>query len=1551
MPPSLPDWSQPNPDLVAHVAELRANALEVYRADRLLVDEHGRQEDSFRTGGYAERQVLELVQNAADALLRSGARGRVELRLTDAALYCANEGEPFTRAGLDAVAHAYLSDKRGSEIGRFGLGFKSVLGVSLRPTVFSRSVSFGFDAAKARETLSGLAPGASASPVLRTPFAVDTAVEFDQDPVLAELATWAATIVRLPLANVPDALAKDLLDFPREFLLFARSVDTLQIDVDIPEPTCIEYRCSVGADNLATLSGGERPDADWLVFDRTHRPSEDALAEVGEALRREEVLVSYAVPVDDAGPLGRFWAHFPLQDTTSTRGLHNASWRINDDRTGLLDGVFNRELLDVVADLVVEHLNRVSGPNDPARHFDYLPARGREAPNTSDRYLAETIPTKARRTACIPDADGVLRRTNELYYLRSDVELELEAYGRWDDAPGRPSDSPHWTCYRGRDRRARLRTLLRPDEEQSTDREITPAAWLERIAGDGANEKVEAALKIVFTVKNETARKQLLTARILPDSDGGLHRLNATHELFLRGDVLSATAGLRLLRRSLLDRGDVADRLQALGFRDVDPREELTRLATLTARQWSASQWQSFWELVDEVVSRDAEAILVEHVASGASLRVKCADGRWHDVGTAVVPGLVDPIDPALAVDVDHHALHLGLLKALGVSVRPVESVALTQDLTYLEYLRLQRDAYLREQPPRGRPPAAALEFRERTPVGPLHVLRRFTDGGDPAAAETWTSALLAVHGFERWHLVNRRKPLGEARAVTAPHLWAAQRYGLLTTAWGPRRPAACLHPDLAEYAPLLPVATEATASKLRTIASLGEMPVDVWREFVTRPATQADPWRLGELLLGAAAALPAGDPPAQLPAAGAEAGIAARTELLVAVTEDEVHALAARGLPHAAARSNADADRLVQAWECTPASAVLRVEILTETPGEPVVLLDRFRGLRPVSEGRLDSYELVVCTDLARQVTGPDGIQSEATDYLRSANTIYYLNTLTDEDLLERVTTDLALPMTATSLSRVLEDAQNAQVKRKMAQCRAVNAVPDKLLALLPAAVLESALPSGLLDSVRQLGEDTGPAQVAELLLHVHGYSALTELRHALEAAGYPVPDRWAGSAPAVAFVRALGLPREYAGVRGSSLDSDMTVLGPPRLDELHDYQQELARQIRDLVSPAATPERALLFLPTGAGKTRVTVEALSSAFMQDGLGSPLLWIAQSEELCEQAVQTWSLVWREFGDRPLRLCRLWSSNEVADSDDAPSVVVATDAKLEKCRDRVEYDWLRSASAVVIDEAHTATGAGIDATLRWLGLGGRETARPLLGLTATPFKGTGEEANRRLANRFGRRQLDVLGQDPYGELQRRGMLARIQHRVLDGAVVELAADEVRQVSTFGALPQAVLERVGRDEQRSRRLLEDIEGLPSDWPVLVFTASVLSAQVLAALLRVRGIAAASISGATRIYDRRHNIDAFRRRDLRVLTNCNVLTQGFDAPAVRALYIARPTFSPNAYIQMVGRGLRGPKNGGKDECLVVNVADTFDQFGDKLAYKEFDYLWDAQGGDRR
>jgi len=308
-----------------------------------------------------------------------------------------------------------------------------------------------------------------------------------------------------------------------------------------------------------------------------------------------------------------------------------------------------------------------------------------------------------------------------------------------------------------------------------------------------------------------------------------------------------------------------------------------------------------------------------------------------------------------------------------------------------------------------------------------------------------------------------------------------------------------------------------------------------------------------------------------------------------------------------------------------------------------------------------------------------------------------------------------------------------------------------------------------------------------------------------------------------------------------------------------------------------------------------------------------------------------------------LHVSRLWAHNEVEFMEDGAQVVVATIQKLENCIDNPQYEWLK-ASLLVIDEAHGATTPGYTRMLGWQSIDRKQTRCPLIGLTATPFRGRSEEQTNRLAKRFGRRRLDRgLGDDPYGRLQSLGVLARVEHRILRGIDVSLGTGEMEELKRMHNLPSSVYDRLALDAARNRTLLDDLLNVPRDWPVLLFAASVEHAQTMAALMTMKGMTAAPITADTAAGARRDTIEAFRAGRIQVLTNYGVLTQGFDAPAVRAIYVARPTFSPNVYQQMIGRGLRGPLNGGKEVCRIVDVEDNILQFDQKLAFREFEHLW--------
>jgi hypothetical protein len=74
-----------------------------------------------------------------------------------------------------------------------------------------------------------------------------------------------------------------------------------------------------------------------------------------------------------------------------------------------------------------------------------------------------------------------------------------------------------------------------------------------------------------------------------------------------------------------------------------------------------------------------------------------------------------------------------------------------------------------------------------------------------------------------------------------------------------------------------------------------------------------------------------------------------------------------------------------------------------------------------------------------------------------------------------------------------------------------------------------------------------------------------------------------------------------------------------------------------------------------------------------------------------------------------------------------------------------------------------------------------------------------------------------------------------------------------------------------------------------------------------------------------------MEAFRDGPVpRVLVNVEMLTEGYDAPRTKTVFLARPTKSEALLSQMVGRALRGPRAGGTAQAFLVTFVDTWKEF---------------------
>lgn len=457
-------------------------------------------------------------------------------------------------------------------------------------------------------------------------------------------------------------------------------------------------------------------------------------------------------------------------------------------------------------------------------------------------------------------------------------------------------------------------------------------------------------------------------------------------------------------------------------------------------------------------------------------------------------------------------------------------------------------------------------------------------------------------------------------------------------------------------------------------------------------------------------------------------------------------------------------------------------------------------------------------------------------------------------------------------------------------------------------------------------------------------------------------------GKAWATHFARTLGFPSVFAGITGTPREPDAIEVEPFRpLPDLEDFQVELKSAVLDVLVSPPGGNRGILTLPTGAGKTRTAIEALVEHRLSTDPRPGLLWIAQSDELCEQAVQAFREVWVDQGHRgdlrePVTIHRLWGQGRSVPAE--PAVVVASIQKLHTIwrngdRDAGRTDleaMARQLGVVVVDEAHRMLAPSYGEVLVALGIdlsAKGASPLPLLGLTATPYRGL-EEETRRLARNFHGRLLrpGSLQPDPVGELRRRRVLSWPDHRVIGygGRAFSIDADpKYREwYRLFNDFHPDLLRELGEERARNRLLLDILCDLPVDWPVLFFGCSVEHATAMSVLLRRRGRAAATVTASTRAATRRALIEQFRAGELAVLSNYGVLTTGFDAPRVAALVIARPTASPVLYEQMIGRGMRGPQFGGTETCLVIDVEDNI-RFGGQLAFTRYDGYWSSRPGE--
>ena len=221
--------------------------------------------------------------------------------------------------------------------------------------------------------------------------------------------------------------------------------------------------------------------------------------------------------------------------------------------------------------------------------------------------------------------------------------------------------------------------------------------------------------------------------------------------------------------------------------------------------------------------------------------------------------------------------------------------------------------------------------------------------------------------------------------------------------------------------------------------------------------------------------------------------------------------------------------------------------------------------------------------------------------------------------------------------------------------------------------------------------------------------------------------------------FCEFIGLPSNFARA-GASDDRPPVIIAEPAspLPPLLEFQSMVKEKIIETLDESG---RSLVVMPTGSGKTRTSVESAISFLIERKMDiERILWLADRDELCEQAVQTFHQILVHRSSKPVQIWRYWSGNSVDLSIEnnhryVPGVVVTSTQQFRNRLndgDPVAGHILASNRVVIIDEVHR----NLDWNEKILTTLTEENPDcAVIGLTATPLRRERHETER-LANMF-----------------------------------------------------------------------------------------------------------------------------------------------------------------------------------------------------------------------
>ena len=393
-----------------------------------------------------------------------------------------------------------------------------------------------------------------------------------------------------------------------------------------------------------------------------------------------------------------------------------------------------------------------------------------------------------------------------------------------------------------------------------------------------------------------------------------------------------------------------------------------------------------------------------------------------------------------------------------------------------------------------------------------------------------------------------------------------------------------------------------------------------------------------------------------------------------------------------------------------------------------------------------------------------------------------------------------------------------------------------------------------------------------------------------------------------------------------------------------LHPFQKLVKDEVTRQISKEGD-QYLMVQMPTGAGKTFTALETFVDMLRMPFKERFYVWVVDSNELAEQSHQAFVDLWKMKGDRPLQVFRFFGGYGVDSDNLKDGVVFASFATLFSILERPDHKYYRSLrniinrhEVLIVDEAHKSVAHTYSEVIDFFT---QKAGTKLIGLSATPGRNS-QAGDFELTNMFACNLVRIMGadrepiEDPLRHLQQKGYLAELEVDVMETEV---------NLDARGVNEQQMLASLACHSGRNQAILEQIkEAHESENSTLVFSCTLDHVFALKILCASEDIPCELIVGSTPAAQRIDILKRFKDGEYFILINFDILSTGIDLPNVDQLIITRPIGSPMLYSQIVGRALRGPKNGGNTQNKIVSLKDNILNFGNAdFLFEQFTQNW--------